>query len=313
MTAETFTALRALPEVETGQPGPDAAREPESPAAGIALREQPFDNTRDTRYFFASEGHAEALSRLRFLAADRNMGMGLLTGEIGSGKTLVRTLLNRELARPDYMVVSLENCLLDFDGLLLEIISQMRGERVGVNEMPDRYTRLSSFKQLLMRRVAEPSRHLLVLLDEAQQLSPANLEALRALTNIASERQNFLTLVLIGQPDLRNTVRGLPQIDQRIGLRYHLGALSYDDTRQYLEHRLEVAGFQGRGLFDEAALGLLFETSGGIPREINRVCKLALDHARANALPSVTARVVESVTDDRQVHGGLFDPCALVQ
>jgi general secretion pathway protein A len=207
--------------------------------------------------------------------------------------------------------VSLENCLLEFDDLLLEIISQMRGERVSSAELPDRYSRLSSFKQLLMRQVAESGRHLVILLDEAEQLSPASIEALKGLTNIASERQNFLTLVLIGQPELRATIRQLPQVDQRISLRYHLNALSHDETRRYLEHRLQVAGLQGPSPFDEDAVRRLFETSGGVPREINRICKLALDHARANGIDRLDAGLINTVTEDLQRHGGLLDPCAI--
>ena len=298
MTAETHTDTAA-----TGTIGPLAS--------SIVLRQQPFDNTRDTSYFFASGGHAEALSRLGFLVEDRNMGMGLLTGEIGCGKTVTRTMLHHQLARPAHLVVSLENCLLEFDELLLEIISQMRGERVSSAEMPDRYTRLSTFKQLLMRKVAESDRHLVILLDEAQQLSSASIDALKGLTNIASERQNFLTLVLIGQPELRGTIRQLPQVDQRISLRYHLNAMSHEETRRYLEHRLQVAGLQGPMPFDGEAVRRLFETSGGVPREINRICKLALDHARANGVATLDAGIISSVTEDLRRHGGLLDPCAM--
>jgi len=283
----------------------------ERPDTGIVLREQPFDNTRDTNYFFASSGHAEALSRLSFLVEDRNMGIGLLTGEIGCGKTVTRTMLHQQLAKPTHMVVSLENCLLEFDDLLLEIISQMRGERATSAELPDRYSRLATFKQTLMRQVAESNRHLVILLDEAQQLSPASIEALKSLTNIASERQNFLTLILIGQPELRNTIRQLRQVDQRVSLRYHLNAMSFDETRRYLEHRLQVAGLQGPMPFDTDAVRLLFEASGGVPREINRICKLALDHARAHDLALLDAAIVNSVTDDLRRHGGLLDPCVM--
>jgi general secretion pathway protein A len=110
---------------------------------------QPFDNTRDTRYFFPSSGHAEALSRLLVLAEDRNMGMGLLTGEIGSGKTLLRTVLHTRIGADQHLRVSIENGLLGFDDLLLEIISQMRGERVESRDLADRYSRLAAFKRLL--------------------------------------------------------------------------------------------------------------------------------------------------------------------
>ncbi len=278
---------------------------------GIVLQEQPFDNTRDTNYFFASSGHAEALSRLSFLVEDRNMGIGLLTGEIGCGKTVTRTMLHQQLAKPAHIVVSLENCLLEFDDLLLEIISQLHGERINCNELPDRYSRLASFKQALMRQVADSNRHLVILLDEAQQLSPATIESLKSLTNIASERQNFLTLILIGQPELRSTIRQLPQVDQRVSLRYHLNAMSHDETLSYLEHRLQVAGLQGPMPFNTDAVRLLFEASGGVPREINRICKLALEHARTNGLGLLDAAVINSVTDDLRRHGGLVRLCEI--
>ena len=296
---EPATPGSAIPETAGQQP------------AGIVLQEQPFDNTRDTNYFFASSGHAEALSRLSFLVEDRNMGIGLLTGEIGCGKTVTRTMLHRQLAKPTHIVVSLENCLLEFDDLLLEIISQMRGERATSAELPDRYSRLATFKQTLMRQVAESNRHLVILLDEAQQLSPASIESLKSLTNIASERQNFLTLILIGQPELRNTIRQLRQVDQRVSLRYHLNAMSFDETRRYLEHRLQVAGLQGPMPFDTDAVRLLFEASGGVPREINRICKLALDHASTHDLALLDAAIINSVTDDLRRHGGLLDPCVM--
>lgn len=279
--------------------------------AGIVLRAQPFDNTRDTNYFFASSGHAEALARLTFLIEDRNMGIGLLTGEIGCGKTITRTMLHRQLAKPAHAVVSLENCLLKFDDLLLEIISQLRGKRADAVELPDRYSRLAAFKQLLMRRIAEAGSHLVILLDEAQQLDAASIEALKGLTNIASERQNFLTLVLIGQPELRGTLRQLPQVDQRVGLRYHLNALSHDETRSYLEHRLQVAGLAGPVPFDAGAVQCLFEASGGVPREINRICKLALEHARASGRANLDAHAIRSITGDLQRHRGLLDACAI--
>ena len=296
---------------QTALPGSQPAISVDQQPAGIVLQQQPFDNTRDSNYFFASSGHAEALSRLNFLVEDRNMGIGLLTREIGCGKTVTRTMLHRQLARPAHIVVSLENCLLEFDDLLLEIISQMRSQRATSAELPDRYSRLSAFKQILMRQVAESNRHLVIMLDEAQQLSQASIEALKGLTNITSERQNFLTLILIGQPELRNTIRQLRQVDQRVSLRYHLNAMSHDETRCYLEHRLQVAGLQGPTPFDADAVRLLFEASGGVPREINRICKLALDHARANGLTVLDAGIINSVTDDLRTHGGLLDPCVM--
>lgn len=276
------------------------------------LAMQPFDNTRDPQYFFASAGHAEAISRLQFLIEDGNMGMGMLTGEIGCGKTLTRTVLQNRIARDAYTVVTLENAMLGFDDLLLEIISQVRRERVYGDKLPDRYSRMSAFKQALMRRVVEARKHLVILLDEAQQLNPANLEAVKSLTNIASERTNFLTIILIGQPELRGQVKALPQVDQRISLRYHLNPLSPVETEGYVKHRFECAGLKGEIPLSEGAIRLLSEFSGGIPREINRIAKLALDHAVSNDLASIEEYTVRLIVDDLIRQGGLDDPAMVV-
>jgi len=267
----------------------------------------PFENTRDTRYFYPSQGHMEALSRLLFLAEDRNMGMGLLTGEIGSGKTLLRTLLHSRLSEETHVRVSLENSLLSFDDLLLEIISQIRKERLPATSYPDRYSRLSAFKRLLTEQVINHNRHLVILLDEAQLLDLADLDALKGLTNIASERQNFLTLILIGQPELRSRVHQLPQVDQRISLRFHLKKLTAEETAEYVRFRLQAAGYQGDFPFTEGALDLLFLASQGIPREINRLCKIGLDHLITLGRGGFTSETVSAVVNDLRRHGALFE------
>ncbi|WP_295883756.1 hypothetical protein [uncultured Thiohalocapsa sp.] len=135
MPTEPRSAARPVSEhAPTADPEPADAgrlgpRNPPRPA---------FENTRDTRFYFPSAAHREALSRLLFLAQDRNMGIGLLTGEIGAGKTLLRTLLYAQLSCADHIRVNIENSLLDFDGLLLEVLSQMRGARVHSADLPDR-------------------------------------------------------------------------------------------------------------------------------------------------------------------------------
>jgi general secretion pathway protein A len=267
----------------------------------------PFENTRDPRFFFASKGHMEALSRLLFLAEDRNMGMGLLTGEIGSGKTLLRTVLHARLSEETHLRVSIENSLLCFDDLLLEIISQIRRERLPAAGYPDRYSRLALFKRLLTEQVVSKNRHMVILLDEAQLLTPGDLDALKGLTNIASERQNYLTLILIGQPELREHMRQLPQVDQRISLRFHLDTLTPAEMREYIKHRLAVAGYRGDFPFTEDALDLLYRASRGIPREINRLCAIGLDHLLNNGLDQFSPTVVAAVVDDLKRHGALFE------
>lgn len=238
------------------------------------------------------------------------MGMGMLTGEIGCGKTLTRTVLQNRLP-PRIFTVSLENCLLDFDAMLLEIISQIRGERVAYNTYPDRYSRLAAFKQVLMRHIVDAGRHLAIMLDEAQHLSPSDLEAVKALTNISSERRNFITVILIGQPELRANIRALPPVDQRVSLRYHLNPLALGETVEYLRKRLEAVGWQGPLPFNREAVEKLFATTRGIPREINRICKLAIEYAATHQRSIIDSNVIGVVTSDLNRHGGLPDPCIL--
>ncbi|MBK1630607.1 hypothetical protein CKO31_07580 [Thiohalocapsa halophila] len=285
--------VSAADAAEMGELGPD---NPPRPA---------FENTRDTRFYFPSAAHREALSRLLFLAQDRNMGIGLLTGEIGAGKTLLRTLLYAQLSSADHLRVNIENSLLDFDGLLLEMLSQMRGARVHSADLPDRYSRLAAFKRTLAEEVAGQDKHLIVLVDEAQQLGLDTLEALKALTNIASERQNFMTLILIGQPELRERLARLPQVDQRVSLRFHLGALTAAETGDYVRHRLKAAGLIGEPPLESAAITLLHQASLGIPREINRLCKLALEHVLNQGRGRLDAAAVQVVVADLRRHGAL--------
>lgn len=265
----------------------------------------PFENTRDIRYFFPSSIHVEALSRLLFLVEDRNMDMGLLTGEIGSGKTLMRTILHSRLSPETHVRVSIENSLLCFDDLLLEIISQIRRERLQSQDYPDRYTRLSALKHALNELVINQGRHLVILLDEAQFLAPADLDALKCLTNIASERQNFLTIILIGQPELREQVVQLPQVNQRISLRFHLNALNEEETREYIAHRLKTAGYQGAFPFNDNAVTLLYQHTQGIPREVNRLCKIGLEHLLTTGLDHFTGASVMAVVHDLRRHGAM--------
>ena len=269
----------------------------------IDLR-SPFDNTRDTRFFYESKAHAEALSRLLYMAADRTMGMGMLTGEIGAGKTITRTVLANQLDPTEFKVVAIENGLLGFDDLLLEIISQIRGERVHSRDYPDRYQRISEYKRLLITEVARDNKHLIILLDEAQQVADSDLDALKGLANISSERENYATVILVGQPELRERVKALPQLDQRVLLRFHINAMAPEEVASYLIHRLKMSGFRGRVPFTREAVDQIARESCGIPRMVNRISKLALEYASSQSLDRITRMTVNAIVADLKSHSG---------
>lgn len=265
----------------------------------------PFDNTRDTRFFYESKAHSEALSRLLYLANDKTMGMGMLTGEIGAGKTLTRTVFANHLDQNEFKVVAIENGLLGFDDLLLEMISQIRGERVRSTDFPDRYSRLSEYKRLLINEIAEYKKHLVIILDEAQQVSDADLDALKGLSNISSERVNFATLILIGQPELRERLRSLPQLDQRVSLRFHINSMDPQEVSSYVLHRLKMSGFRGQIPFTREAVDLIARESHGIPRSINRICKLTLDYSLNHEFERIERSTVQLIAADLKSQSGL--------
>jgi general secretion pathway protein A len=120
------------------------------------------------------------------------------------------------------------------------------------------------------------------------------------LTNISSETENYLTVFLVGQPELREKIRQLKQVDQRIFLRFHLNNLDYNNSIKYIQHRLRVAGLETGTVFSSLGLERIFRSTAGVPREINRLCKLALTYGFAQNLTEITREDVEVILDDLQ-------------
>jgi len=243
----------------------------------------PFANTRDCRFYFASETHALALIHLTAMLEDGNQGWACLSSAPGLGKTLLRTMLHKSLDPLRYIGISIENSLLDFDELLLEIISQISGERAYNSDFPDLYSRLAEFKFLLTEHLVQSGRHLVLLLDEAQDLAKETLDKLRHLSNICAEQSNLMSIILIGDKRLDSTLHGLPALGQRIAVRTSLAPLDIEQTGAYLHHRLHIAGCQQSLRIGDSDLQSLHRVSLGIPREINTILKQAITSARHSA------------------------------
>jgi len=247
------------------------------------LTHDPFANTRDGRFYFDSSSHNAALAQLKATLDDGNLGWACLSGAPGLGKTLLRTVLHRSLDPQRFVAVSIETSLLNFDELLLEIISQIRGERAHSPEFPDRYSRLSEFKLLLTEHVVQSGRHLVLLLDEAQGLAKDTLENLRNLSNICAEQANLMSIILIGGSRLESSLRTLPELGQRIAVRVSLAPLDINQTGDYVQHRLDIAGCRQPIPFGTTDLQSLHQVSRGIPREINAILKQAIGFAKLSA------------------------------
>ena len=256
-------------------------RNREIPLAMLASR--PFELVRDTRCYYPAEGHEQAYAAMNYLFQERNLGMGQLTGDAGTGKTLIRTLLFNRLDPQRYVRVSIENSLLDFDGLLLEIISQIRRVRVTSQELADRYSRLSTFKQLLRTHVESNGKHLAIFIDEAQDMDVTTLKNLTALTNISMEHQQLLTIAFFASADIGAITSHIPGIDQRIAIKERLASLSRQAQDDYVAHRLKLSGWDQPLPFSTEILDHMYETAKGNPRIINVIFNHAIKCAQDNA------------------------------
>jgi general secretion pathway protein A len=255
----------------------------------FGLNEKPFAITPDPRYLFMSERHGEALAHLVYGVTESG-GFMQLTGEVGTGKTtLVRTLLQNKLPHNADVAVVLNPRLsvIEFLETICEELGILAPEiRGSVKALVD------ALNRQLLKAHAEGRRVILVV-DEAQNLSRDVLEQVRLLTNLETAKQKLLQIILIGQPELRDLLarEDLRQLAQRITGRYHLEPLSRDETAQYIEHRLRVAGALGE-IFDNAAKREVFRLTAGVPRLINVICDRALLGAYSKESRRVSQRLV---------------------
>ena len=256
------------------------------------LSEVPFGPTPDPKFLFQSTRHREALAQLIYGVTERK-GFIVLTGEIGTGKTtLLRTLLGR--LDPETPVAYVHNSSLPFDGVL-EYVLQDWGVKSEATTQAQRLIELNAFLIDQHRRGTSP----VLVIDEAQHLSIETLEAIRLLSNFETTQQKLIQILLVGQPELRDTLNRpeLRQLKQRIGLRCHIGPLSPEETRLYIRHRLRIAGAGDNGLFTDAAVQRIAEYSRGIPRVINIVCDHCLLSGYADSKRRIEAKAVDEAIE----------------
>ncbi len=269
----------------------------------FGLNEKPFAITPDPRYLYLSERHAEALAHLLY-GINESGGFIQLTGEVGTGKTtVVRTLLSRVPHHADVAVIL--NPRVTPVEFLLTICEELGlgmadADRDSVKQMVD------ALNRRLLSAHAE-GRRIIVIVDEAQNLSAEVLEQVRLLTNLETPTQKLLQIILIGQPELRELLdrTELRQLAQRITGRYHLEPLSREETRGYIRRRLRVAGAAGE-IFTPAALAEVHRLSTGIPRVINVTCDRALLGAYTQETRKITAALVRLAAGE--VYGRRFVP-----
>lgn len=253
------------------------------------LKERPFTLVPDPDYLFLGSQHKLARAYLEYGLKER-MGFVVLTGEVGTGKTtLIKSLLREKGANQRLGVLyqtSLEaEDLLDL--LLKEF--QIRGHFGG-----SRAARLGAFNQFLLSSHAR-GEHVVLVVDEAQNMGPKALEELRLLSNLQTDKEPLLQVILVGQPGLRARLRHptLRQLAQRVAIHYHLRPLDQDETKEYVRFRLARAG--GSGIFTASALEKLYDYTQGVPRRINAWCDLALVAGFAEGRHEIDAEFIDLV------------------
>ena len=255
------------------------------------LKKFPFENVADPSFFYLSQSHEEALGRLLY-ASRMSKGAAMLTGNIGCGKTLISRVYRNKLREAGADVALLNNPPHRPLEFLQEIAYQM-----GTEEPPDSKTKLLHILYKRMIANMQQNKKTIVVIDEAHVLPEEALEEARLLLNFQNNDHFMMTLLLIGQPELRVKVVRMSGLEQRIPIRFHLRPFDFVNTVKYVLFREKKAGFTNN-VFTKEALRKIYDYSGGLPRKINLICDLSLLVAFNEKTKVVKTSTVDTAIED---------------
>ncbi|GIX21534.1 MAG: hypothetical protein KatS3mg121_0317 [Gammaproteobacteria bacterium] len=260
----------------------------------FGLREAPFRMTPDPRFLYLSPAHARAMAYMEYTLWNRDSFV-LITGEIGSGKTTLIQKLLAELDPDKVTVASLCQTQLDATEFLQAMMAAF-----GIRAFKSRKVELLDALNRFFDEQHRRGRQVVVIVDEAQNLSREVLEEIRLLSALVVQRERVLNVVLCGQPELGAQLASpeLEQLDQRIRLRFHLRALPDEELGPYLQHRLVVAGGADPDLFPQAVWPLIYRYTGGVPRLVNTLCDTVLLTAAVEGTRTIDAALVERAVEE---------------
>jgi general secretion pathway protein A len=264
-------------------------------AAYFGLKENPFKLSPEPGYLFLSEQHRDALNYLIYGIKEKK-GFVLISGDIGTGKTtLCRTLLNLLDASVETALV-FNTAISDVE--LLEAVVKEFGIAMP-REAGTKKAYVDALNEFLLQNFAA-GKNAVLLIDEAQNLSHGVLEQIRMLSNLETEKEKLLQIILIGQPELKATLTlpALRQLNERITVRYDLKPLSAGEVIAYIDHRLGVAGGPGKVSFTKGGYRLVYDFSEGIPRRINALCDRALLIAYTKNISRINRKIIRHAARD---------------
>ncbi|MBN2120530.1 MAG: AAA family ATPase [Candidatus Omnitrophica bacterium] len=258
------------------------------------FKEKPFNVTPDTKFFFASEKHEEALDSLIYAVSDRK-GFAVITGEIGSGKTTVWHNLLNSLDKGT-KIATITNSHLTGKQMIMAILDEFE---VAFKEHWSKIKLISILNQFLIEQISLGF-NVVLIIDEAQNLSFSVLEEVRMISNLETEKEKLIQIILMGQPELKNKLacRRLEQLRQRISVYYHIYPLDKEESKRYIRHRLDVAGANGGVIFNSSTLDDIYSYSQGIPRRINTLCDRALLTGFTREQKQVSPDIIKEVASE---------------
>ena len=256
----------------------------------------PFNNTPDTSFYFPSERHNEALAQMLYTVTQRK-GFAVVTGEIGAGKTTTCRNILHEL-EGEAVTALVTNPRLNGIQLLYTVAREFGIDVPQVN----RVAILDAINDFLIEQLAQ-DRNVVLVIDEAQNLPLSTLEEVRLISNLETETEKLIQILLLGQPELRRKLEhpSLVQLRQRIAMRYHLTTLDEAEMFKYIQHRMRVAGPHHAVRFSTRAVSLIYRYTKGVPRLINLICDRALLTAFTEETHKITSQIV--IAAIREIEG----------
>ncbi|MBF0561721.1 MAG: AAA family ATPase, partial [Alphaproteobacteria bacterium] len=258
------------------------------------LSDFPFQLTPDPRFFFESSVHRKAMAHLLF-GLSQGEGFIIITGDVGAGKTTLLGHLLETIDSETFVTAKIVSSHLDGENMLRAVASALNLEFQGLDKAS-----LLSCIETLLRKNFEQGKRVLLMVDEAQNVTLQALEELRMLSNFQVGNRAPLQSVLLGQPQFRHilTSPDLTQFRQRIVASYHLGAMNAEETSEYIRHRLSLVGWTNNPEITDAAFAEIFTYTGGVPRKINTLCSRLMLFCSLDDLRQIDPDVVTEVADD---------------
>ena len=241
--------------------------------------------------FYLSKSHEEALTRLIY-ATEMRKGGAMISGEIGCGKTTLAGIYINELSEEKYDIGLIINPKLEPEEFLQEVLYQF-----GIQDIPNKKVECLRVLNNKMIENMKIGMETILIVDEAQLLNESIFEEIRLLLNFQLNKRFLLTIILLGQPELRYKVQDIEQLDQRIAIKYHLKPFDLEETFEYINFRLQKAG-KNENVFSQSAVEKVYEHTKGVPRKINNLCDLALLIGFSSQKRVVDPEIVGNIISD---------------